>query len=65
MDDTVSRDKRREVLGISVGCRSVDGVDREESVDVPVGRGRYASSRTGTGHLDGHARMDVHTIVLR
>ena len=33
----VSRNERSEQLGISVGCRSVDGVDRGESVDGPVG----------------------------
>jgi hypothetical protein len=38
-DGVVSRDERSEELGIYVGCRSVDGVDREDSVDglvVPV-----------------------------
>ena len=37
-DDSVSRDKRSEVLEISIGCRSVDGVDRGDSVDVFVGQ---------------------------
>jgi hypothetical protein len=36
-DDMVSRNERSEELGISIGCRSVDGVDRGESVDGPVG----------------------------
>jgi hypothetical protein len=37
VDGTVSRDERSEELGISVGCRGVDGVDRGENVVGPVG----------------------------
>jgi hypothetical protein len=36
-DGAVSHDERSEELGISSGCHSVDGVDRGESVDVPIG----------------------------
>ena len=38
-DGVVSRDERSEELGISVGCCSVYGVDRRESVDGLVRRG--------------------------
>jgi hypothetical protein len=33
----MSHDERSKELGISVSCRSVDGVDRGESVDGPIG----------------------------
>jgi len=33
----VSRDERSEECGISYDCHSVDGVDRGESVDEPIG----------------------------
>ena len=33
----MNHDERSEELGISVGYRSVDGVDRGESLDGPVG----------------------------
>jgi hypothetical protein len=33
----VSRNERSEKLGISVDCRNVDGVDREENIDGLVG----------------------------
>jgi hypothetical protein len=36
-DGAVSHDERSEELEISVGCRSVDGLDRGENVDEPVG----------------------------
>jgi hypothetical protein len=36
-DGVVSRNERSEKLGVSVGCRSVDGVNRGKSVDGPVG----------------------------
>jgi hypothetical protein len=36
-DSTVSRNERSEELEIFVGCRRVDGVDRGESVNGPVG----------------------------
>ena len=42
----VTCDRRSKELRMSVGCRSIDGVDRGESIDGPVGPGRYASSGT-------------------
>jgi hypothetical protein len=39
-------------LGISLGCRSVNEVDRGERVNGPVGLGRRAGSGTGTGCPD-------------
>jgi hypothetical protein len=36
-DDAVSHVEQSEELGISVGCRIINGVDRGESVDGPVG----------------------------
>ena len=36
-DGVLSRDERSEELCIYVGCCSVDGVDRGQSIDWPVG----------------------------
>jgi hypothetical protein len=36
-DSAVSYDEQSEELGISVGCRSIDGVDIGESVVGPIG----------------------------
>ena len=51
-------------VGISVGCRSVDGVYRGESIDCPFRPDRCASSGMGTGRPNGHARTDARTRVL-
>jgi hypothetical protein len=58
----VSHNEQSEELGSFVSCCSIDGIDRGESIDRPVGPGRYASS--GTGRSDGHTRMDALTEVL-
>ena len=63
MDSAVSRNERSEELGISVGCRSVDGVDREESVDgsvEPIPVLERADSRTS----DFFKILDVGSIAL-
>jgi hypothetical protein len=62
-NDVVSRDERSEELGIFVGCPSVDGVDRGESVDKPVGPGHCAGTETGMGRPERHAWSNALTRV--
>jgi hypothetical protein len=62
-DGVVSCDERSEELGISVGCRSVDGVDRGESVDGPIVVLERARSRASDFFND-FGRMFCSIIVV-